>query len=82
MNENKFSLVISSDLDYEKMVMYINFGNNQVATLNSDKGEDQVEIEILDTYTDEVIWKLDYKSFVSTLDKAYKKLIELNKEET
>jgi hypothetical protein len=41
---NQFSFEVSSDLDYEKMVVNLNFANNQVAVLNCDNGIENVEI--------------------------------------
>lgn len=77
---DKFNLVISSDLSYEKMVVELNFGNNTVAILNSDKGEDNTEIEIVDNRVDKVIWKFNYFDFIKNLEKAFKKLKEINQD--
>lgn len=43
----KIKIELSSNLDYEGMVVYISIGNQELAILNYDKGEDNIEIEIL-----------------------------------
>jgi hypothetical protein len=81
MNEkdkNQFTIEVSSDLDYEKMVINLNYCNNQVAILNCDAGVDQTKIEILDKYEEKIIWSFDYQSFIKALNKAYEKLKEVN----
>lgn len=75
---NSFYIEVSSDLDYEKMVVYLNYQNNQVITLNCDHGFE--EIEILDRFENKVIWKFDYLQFIEALNLAYQKLKEINKE--
>jgi hypothetical protein len=75
---NQFTIEVSSDLDYETMVVNLNFCNNQVATLNCDEGIKQVKIEILDRYEDKVIWTFDYQAFINALNIAYEKLKQAN----
>lgn len=77
-SDQKFQLIVSSDLDYEKMVVYLMDFNNRVLTLNCDHGIDLAEIEILDRLTDKVIWKFNYHQFISALSLAYQKLKEVN----
>lgn len=77
-NINRFTVEISSDLDYEKMVVNLNFFNNQVAILSCDQGINQTKIEVLDRYDDKVIWTFDYQTFLDALKLAYEKLKEAN----
>lgn len=79
-NVNRFSFEISSDLDYEKMVVNLNFSNTSIAILNCDKGKGATEIELLNNDDYKVIWKFDFKDFVAALNKAYEKLMEANEE--
>jgi hypothetical protein len=74
---DQFNIEISSDLDYEKMVVNLNFGNNQVAVLNSEKGIDQAEIKLVDRLEDKVIWTFDLQSFISALSIGFEKLKQL-----
>jgi hypothetical protein len=75
---DQFTIEVSSDLDYEKMVVNLNFGNNQVAILNCDKGANQIEIKLLDRYEDKLIWNFDYSSFITALNLASEKLKQAN----
>lgn len=77
-NINRFTVEISSDLDYEKMVVNLNFFNNQFAILSCDQGINQTKIEVLDRYDDKVIWTFDYQTFLDALKLAYEKLKEAN----
>ncbi len=76
---DQFTLEASSDLEYEKMIINLNFGNSQVAILHSDHGEDQVEIKLLDRYENKVIWTFNYESFIKALILANEKLLDINK---
>lgn len=75
---DQFTIEISSDLDYEKMVVNLNFGNNQVAVVNCDQGIDQVEIKLLDRYEDKIIWTFDCRSFINALNLALEELKRAN----
>ena len=86
-----FNLEISSNLNYEGMVVNIiyypeeiNFNDKkkyytqkQIATLNLDKGIDNIEIELLLSQEDFLIFPL--KEFMELLEKAKKLLLEINK---
>lgn len=80
MNKEKgqFAIEVSSDLDYEKMVVNLNFGNNQVAVLNCDRGIDKVEIKLLDRYEEKIIWEFEFQSFINALKSAEEKLKQVN----
>jgi hypothetical protein len=77
-NNDQFIIEASSDLDYEKMVINLNFGNNQVAVLHCDKGINQIEIKLFDRYEDKVIWDFDFQSFMTALKLASEKLKQIN----
>lgn len=47
MSSSDFRLTICSDLDYEGMVVDINYHDQRVATLNCDKGNDKIEIQLM-----------------------------------
>lgn len=82
MNRDKdqFVIIASSDLDYEKMVINIDFGNDQVAVLHCDKGSEQVEIKLLDSDQGKVIWTFDFKNFINALIKAEEALKRVNED--
>lgn len=65
----KFRLALSSDLDYEDMVIYINWGNDMLAILDQEKGPDQKDLEILRS-SKEDNWKIPFKEFRNSLDAA------------
>ncbi|MBJ7450418.1 MAG: hypothetical protein JHC93_08685 [Parachlamydiales bacterium] len=77
--ENEFRLVVSSNSDYEKMVIYLDFNRDLWAILNCDEGNDQIKIEILDKNEDKISWKMDLEALILALNNAKKKLIEVNK---
>ncbi|MBN9378014.1 MAG: hypothetical protein BGO14_00835 [Chlamydiales bacterium 38-26] len=78
----KLGIEISSDLDYEKMVVNITQEGRTLAILNCEKGKDEVEIEILSRYEDRILWKLEFNEFVETLNLALKTLKTINEEDT
>lgn len=69
-----FNILISSDLEYEKNVIYLNFGNGQIATLSCDKGMAHAKIEIFSGYENKVSWTLSCQDFMTVLNSAYKEL--------
>jgi hypothetical protein len=75
---NSFSFERSSNLDYEKIVIYINYFNDQVAILSCEKGMEKAKIELLDKYEDKIIWTFDYADFIEALKYAYEKLKDAN----
>lgn len=73
-----FRIEVSSDLDYEEMVVDILHSNNLLAKLSCDKGIENAQILIFDEHTEVPIWKFDYSLFQSTLNRAFQKLKEVN----
>lgn len=80
-DKSKFEIEISSDLEYEKMVVNLVFGNTEVAILNCDRGDDQVEIKILDKYEEKIIWTFDCQTFIEALNRAVEALKRANSQE-
>lgn len=73
--DRKFKILISSDLDYEEMVINLDFGNDLVAILSCDNGIDNPQIELFDRKNDEkAIWKLNYQNFLAYLQNSYDSL--------
>ena len=73
-----FRIEVSSDLDYEGMVIDILHSDDLLAKLNCDQGITKTQIFIFDRSNEEPIWKLDYSSFEKALNKAFRKLKEVN----
>jgi hypothetical protein len=69
---------VSSDLDYEGMVIDIIYLNNLLAKLDCDQGLDKTQIHFFGKDGEDPIWKLEYSSFNEVLDKAFQKLKEAN----
>ncbi|MDP1978689.1 hypothetical protein [Undibacterium sp.] len=80
MNE-KFTLDVSSDLDYERMVVNLNYLDDQVAVLSCDQGLKHAIIKILDRSYEESTWGFDLLEFLNALQQAYEKLKEVNEPE-
>ena len=75
--KNNFHLDISSNLDYEGMVVDIMYKHDILATLNQDKGIDKIEIIIFSpTHSDN--WSFSYEEFLQILQKAKETLIKAN----
>ncbi|MBJ7450349.1 MAG: hypothetical protein JHC93_08340, partial [Parachlamydiales bacterium] len=67
MSEIKgFSFEASSDCDYEKMVIFINYNFDQVATITSEEGTNVV-IELLSKDQNKVIWTFDCEEFIQII---------------
>ena len=73
-----FKIEVSSDLDYEGMVVDISDAKGRIATISCDKGIENAEIIIFDSQQEKIIWELDYSSFQNILNKAFQKLKEAN----
>jgi hypothetical protein len=86
-----FNLEVSSNLNYDRMVVNIvynpediNFNDDkkyyvqkQIAILNLDKGVDNIEIELISSQ--EVFFIFPLEEFQGILEKAKKLLIQVNK---
>lgn len=77
----RFTFEISSDLDYEGMVIEISFDNVTIARLNYDKGINEIEIEFV-LYTEiynKFIFPLN--DFLLAIEKAKNLAIKCAKED-
>jgi len=77
MND-RFTIELSSDLDYEEMVVYISLDNEPIGTLICEKGIDNLELE-LSTLCAEKIMSVPFKDYLLALDFAKKTLIQSQK---
>lgn len=73
MNEKLkgFYLEICGDIDYELLVIYLNFQNAQFGTLSCDYGIDNAKIALQYRYESKTIWTLHYHTFFNLLKEAY-----------
>lgn len=87
------NLEISSNLDYEGMVINIvynqeeinftdkqkkHYNQKQIATLNQDKGIENIEIKLYSSQ--EAFLEFSLEEFIEILEKAKELLIQVNKE--
>lgn len=78
INFNKhFKIRICSDLDYEGMVVDIVYRNITIATLNQDKGVENIEIKLYLSQTKKQL-EISYKEFMKILEEAKKILLQVN----
>jgi len=75
---SRFTIELSSDLDYEEMVVYISLDNEPIATLNCEKGIDNLELELSPMYEEKVISK-SFENYLLELDFAKKPLFKSKK---
>ena len=75
---NKFTVEICSDLDYEEMVADISFENKRIAMITQENGVDKMEIEIFGgSSLNYLAFPLD--EFIKTIEFAKNKLIKMSK---
>jgi len=80
MND-KFTIELCSDLDFEGMVVDISFSNQIIAMLNYEKGINNIEIEIFSSTDSSVKRVFLLKDFVNALESAKKLAIKCAKED-
>lgn len=68
---NKFRIVMCSDLEKEEMVADVFLENHMIATINQDKGLDNMEIEIF-TPDEDNKWTLPLDDFIEAIQFAKK----------
>jgi hypothetical protein len=78
MNE-KFTIEICSDLDYEEMVADVSYENRTIAMITQENGIDSMEIEIFPPEKEIKSWKLPLDDFINIVFFAKKCLIEEQK---
>ncbi|NGX36713.1 MAG: hypothetical protein K1000chlam1_01565, partial [Candidatus Anoxychlamydiales bacterium] len=64
---------------YDGMVVDIVYKNSSLATLNQDKGIENIIIKLYPPQIDEC-WEFSYKEFIEILEEARTTLIQINKE--
>lgn len=69
-----FEVILSSDLEYEKMVVNIDFKCDTVAIINYENGIDNPEIKIFDKSEEKVIWTFNYFDFLEALKEGFEEL--------
>jgi hypothetical protein len=77
----KFSIEICSDLDYKGMVVDISYDMQNIASINYDKGIDNIEIEVLPNKGDGSRFIIPLDDFFNILEKAKKLAIKCAKED-
>lgn len=80
MNNNgqEFTIEVSSDLDYEKMVVNLYFLQDHVAVLSCEADPKNISIEIMDSISERTIWRFSVPLFIAALTRGMKKLQEVN----
>lgn len=76
---NKFTVEICSDLDFEEMVAYISYENHTIAIITQEKGIDHIEIEIFSPQEPIKTWNFPLDDFFEVLVFAKKCLIKMQK---
>ncbi len=65
-----FTIELSSNLDYDGMVVYISVSEQEIAILNYDKGIENIEIRLLPIYTNTKTLSIPLDKFLTALEKA------------
>jgi len=69
MENSKFKIFISSDLEYEELVAEIQYNKQIFAIVNQEQGRDQLEIEIMEPAFGHS-WKFNYSEFLKVIEMA------------
>lgn len=77
---SRFTVELSSDLDYEEMVVHISLDEEPIATINCEKGLDNLEIE-LSPMCEEKNLSIALEDYLHTLMFAKKTLIQAQKKD-
>lgn len=73
---SRFTIELSSDLDYEEMVVYISLDEELIAILNCEKGVDNLEFELSSR---EKVASVPFEDYLQALAFAKKTLIQSEK---
>ena len=65
-----FTIELSSNLDYDGMVVYISVHEQEIAILNYDKGIEDVEVKFLPIYTKTKTLSVSLDKLLEALKKA------------
>ena len=77
---SRFIVELSSDLNYEEMVVYISLDEEHIATLNCEKGIDNLELELFPVNAKKKIL-IPFEDYLSALVFARKTLIQSQKKD-
>lgn len=75
---NKFKILMTSDIEYEDLCAEIYYEDQFVAIVNQEKGYDNLEIEIHPP-KDKAYWTFNFGEFMYYLEDAKKALWEMRK---
>ncbi len=75
---NGFSIILCGDLDFEGMVIDVKYNMYKIASINYEKGVDQLEIEFFSN-SEKMVFPL--QEFLITLEEAKKLAIQCAKED-
>lgn len=81
INEQKFTIELCSDLDFEGMAVYVNYGRELIASLNYEKGINHIEVEFFPSGKGEGQVVCSLSDFLTTLEKAKNLAIKCAKED-
>lgn len=79
--KKKFLIETCSDLKYEGMVVDISFDNQRIATINYDKGIDNLEVELFSSEDGPSKCIFSLSDFLEILEKAKDIAIQCAKED-
>lgn len=75
---NRFTVELSSNLDYQEMVVNITFDEVHIGTLTCEEGEFHVELEVLSINEQNLI-SMPYDDYMKALEFAKQTLIQSEK---
>lgn len=76
MASSKFSIGISSNLDYEGLTAQIRYNQHYIAEINMDKGKENMEVEIMIPNKTIGVWALPLESFINILKVSKNELLK------
>lgn len=77
----KIKIELSSNLEYEGMVVYISFGNQEIGLLNYEKGAENLEIELLPLPPEQKKLELPLDELITALQRAKEILLRCAEED-
>lgn len=75
---SRFTVELSSDLDYKEMVVYISLDEELVAILNCEKGIDKLELELFPLHTEKMV-SISFEDYLHAFEFARKTLVQSQK---
>ncbi|WP_068469664.1 hypothetical protein [Candidatus Protochlamydia phocaeensis] len=75
-NDNDFKILVASDIDYERLIIFFKYDSNTIAVLDCEQGFDEANINFFNY--GKVIFQLNYRNFIEVLELAYNTLKGLN----